>query len=141
MDPAIVTAFGAFVTGGGIGVGFKAWLEYRRGTRKDSDEVAMGLVDRLTARMEYIEALAERERQKCDAELRALRHQMANVDSAFDGFLMMVEAGPDRAGEYAALIRDKRAKQRQTEAVEKAAVMTAGMRDAPAPLYPPQENP
>ena len=108
-------------------MGLKSWLEYKRGVRKDSDDVAMNLVGHLTERLDKVEAAAEREREKCEAELRALRHQVNNVDAAFDGFLMMVEASPEKAGEYAALIREKRGRQRNNEAIEKAAVMTAGI--------------
>jgi len=124
--PAIISIILTIIGSAGVGGLLKTWLDYKRGSRKQTDDVALSLVHQQNARILILEEQQVRERDKCDRELRVLRHQMANVDSAFDGFLMMVEAMPEKAGEIAASIRKQRGEQRQAEAVEKAAAMTGG---------------
>ncbi len=122
--PAIISIVLTIIGSAGVGGMLKTWLDHLRGKRKQTDDVALSLVHQQNERIRLLEDQQAREREKCDRQIAALRHQMANVDSAFDGFLMMVEAMPEKAGETAAKIRKQRSEQRQAEAVEKAAVMT-----------------
>lgn len=116
--PGIATA------GAGLGIGglVKTWLDHKRAVRRASDEVAMALVEQLTARVESVEASAAQERALCDANLAVLRHRVNNLSGSFDGLLLFIEMAPERAREFAARIKEKRAAQEQVEAAEKASV-------------------
>jgi hypothetical protein len=120
--PSIIALVGTLVTGGSIGVGFKAWLEHRRGMRKDSDEVAMGLVATLSERVASLEKESQREREICDANLAVLRHRLNNIGSEFEALLLLIEMAPEKAKEFVAKIKEMRARHAQTEVVEKVAV-------------------
>jgi len=118
-----ITVIGSIIGGTGLGGMLKTWLDHKRGTRKDTDDVAVTLVRQLSDRIEKLEAQQISEREKCDNELRALRHRMNNIDAAFDGVMLAVEAAPDNAKEIVAKAREARARQREREAVESAALL------------------
>ena len=121
--PSIVTA------GAGLGAGglVKTWLDHKRAARRATDEVAMTLVGRLTQRMESVEANAAQERALCDANLAVLRHRVNNLSGSFDGLLLLIEAAPERAGEFVTRIKERRAEQERTEAAEKANVAAVAL--------------
>lgn len=125
---ALLSALGGL----GLGTWFKAYLEHKRGTRKDTDEVPMGLVQRLTERVETVEASAAQERRVCDASLAVMRRRINNLSSNFDGLLMIVELAPEKASEFVARPKERRTQQGATEAAERAAVLAATVA-GPAP--------
>lgn len=132
MDPRIITGspllgilalIGSILGGGVLGSMWKTWLDHKRGTRKDTDDVAVTLVRQLSDRIEKLENQQISEREKCDNELRALRHRLNNIDAAFDGVMLAIEAAPDNAKEIVSKAREARARQREREAVESAALL------------------
>ncbi len=103
------TLCGAALGGGGIGAGLRPVLDHLRGQRRQTDEVAMGLVEKLQARIERLEESSAAERQLCDAKLSALRHELRNVQGNFDALLLAIEVAPERAAEVIAKVKARRA--------------------------------
>lgn len=106
--PAWAPIGAAALGGGGVGAGLRPILDYWRG-RRQADEVAMGLVEKLQARIERLEESSAAERQLCDAKLSLLRHELKNVQSNFDALLLAIEVAPERAAEVVARIQGRRA--------------------------------
>lgn len=123
---AILTFLMTIIGGAGLGGLFKTWLDYKRGSRKQTDDVAITLVEQLSARITKLEDDQVREREKCENELRALRHRLNNIDAAFDGVLIAIEAAPASAKEIAHAARADRRAHREREALESAALLTGG---------------
>lgn len=119
--PAIATAAGGLGAGGLL----KTWLDHKRAARRQTDEVALSLVEQLKGRVGTLEAGAAQERALCDAHMAVLRHRVSNLSGSFDSLLMMAEMAPEHAQAFAARIRERRAAQEQAEAAEKAAVAAA----------------
>lgn len=106
--PAWAPLFGAAVGGGGIGAGFRPILDYWRSRRHQTDEVAMGLVEKLQARIDRLEEAQVAERQLCDAKLSVLRHELRNVQGNFDALLLAIEVAPEKAAEVVARLKARR---------------------------------
>jgi hypothetical protein len=106
--PAWAPFFGAAIGGGGIGAGMRPILDYWKGRRRQTDEVAMGLVEKLQTRIERLEEAQEAERQLCDAKLSVLRHELKNVQGNFDALLLAIEVAPERAAEVVARVKARR---------------------------------
>lgn len=99
---------GAAIGGGGIGAGIRPILEYWKGRRRQTDEVAMGLVEKLQARIERLEESSAAERALCDAKLAVLRHELRHVQSNFDALLLAIEVAPEKAAEVVAKLTARR---------------------------------
>lgn len=103
-------------------------LDHKRATRQQTDEVALGLVQQLRGeiaaveqraadRISAVETAASQERQLCDAKLDAadhklsvVRHELANVENAFDGLLLAIRfAPPERVPEIVQIAQQQRA--------------------------------
>ena len=110
--PSLATA------GAGLGAGglVKTWLDHQRAVRRASDEIAMSLVQQLSARVASVEASAAQERALCDAHLAALRDQVGCLSGLFDNLLIVAELAPERVREFAARITERRARQEHAEA-------------------------
>jgi len=106
--PAWASLCGAALGGGGIGAGVRPILDYWKGRRRQTDEVAMGLVEKLQARIERLEEAQEAERQLCDAKLTVLRHELKNVQGNFDALLLAIEVAPEKAAEVVAKVKARR---------------------------------
>lgn len=119
--PSLATA-GAGLGAGGI---VKTWLDHKRERRRQTDKVALALVDQLTRRVETVEASAAQERVLCDARLSLLRERVCGLSGSFDQLLLTIELAPERARELAARIKEQRLGQEQAEAAEKAGVAAA----------------
>ncbi|USI71606.1 hypothetical protein [Sphingomonas morindae] len=104
--PSIAAALGA-AGGGGLIVKL---LEHGRAKRKQTDEVALDLVKRLTARIETLEQAQAHEREVCEARLSSVRHELRNVAANFDGLLLALKyASPERIQEIVADVLARRA--------------------------------
>lgn len=123
---AILTFLMTIIGSAGLGGLFKTWLDHKRGARKQTDDVALALVQQLTERITRLEDQQVRERENCDNELRAMRHKLNNIDAAFDGVMFAIEATPENAKDIVAKAREARATQRQQEAQETAALLMGG---------------
>jgi len=99
---------GAALGGGGIGAGVRPILDYLKGRRRQTDEVAMGLVEKLQSRIERLEEAQAAERQLCDAKLSLLRHELRNVQGNFDALLLAIEVAPEKAAEVVAKVTARR---------------------------------
>lgn len=115
IAPAWAPLCGAAIGGGGIGAGLRPVLEYWKGRRRQTDEVAMGLVEKLQARIERLEENSAAERQLCDARLSVLRHELRNVQSNFDALLLAIEIAPEKAAEVVAKVKARRNGARATD--------------------------
>ena len=108
-DPAgWLSIGGAAIGGGGLGAGLRPILDYMKGRRRQTDEVAMGLVEKLQARIERLEESSAAERALCDAKLAVLRHELKNVQGNFDALLLAIEIAPEKAAEVVAKIKTRR---------------------------------
>ena len=108
MLPAWAPLCGAALGGGGIGAGMRPILDYWKSRRLQTDEVAMGLVEKLQARIERLEDGQAAERQLCDAKLSVLRHELRNVEGNFDALLLAIEVAPEKAAEVVARVKARR---------------------------------
>jgi hypothetical protein len=106
--PAWAPLFGAALGGGGIGAGLRPILKYWKGRQRQTDEVAMGLVEKLQTRIERLEEAQAAERQLCDAKLTVLRHELRNVQGNFDALLLAIEVAPEKAAEVVAKVKARR---------------------------------
>ena len=106
--PTWAPLFGAALGGGGIGAGVRPILTYWKGRRRQTDEVAMGLVEKLQARIDRLEDAQVAERQLCDAKLSVLRHELRNVQGNFDSLLLTIEIAPEKAVEVIARVKARR---------------------------------
>jgi hypothetical protein len=106
--PAWAPLCGAALGGGGIGAGIRPILDYWKSRRRQTDEVAMGLVEKLQARIERLEEAQAAERQLCDAKLSVLRHELRNVKGNFDALLLAIEIAPEKAAEVVARVKARR---------------------------------
>ena len=106
--PAWGSLCGAALGGGGIGAGLRPVLDYWKGRRRQTDEVAMGLVEKLQARIERLEEAQDAERQLCDAKLSVLRRELRNVQGNFDALLLAIEIAPEKAAEVVARVKARR---------------------------------
>jgi hypothetical protein len=114
--PAWLSLCGAALGGGGVGAGLRPVLEYWKGRRAQTDEVAMGLVEKLQARIERLEEGQAAERQLCDAKLSVLRHELRNVQGNFDALLLAIEVAPEKAAEVVAKVKARRGAGKMTGA-------------------------
>lgn len=114
--PAIVSAVGG-LGGGGLVVKIledrrerhKTDLEAAQVKREQTDEVALDLVNKLTVRLEKVEADAAHEREICESRLSSLRHELRNVAANFDGLLLALKyASPERIQEIVADVLSRR---------------------------------
>lgn len=108
IAPAWAPLCGAALGGGGIGAGIRPVLDYWKNRRRQTDEVAMGLVAKLQTRIERLEEAQEAERQLCDAKLSVLRHELRNVQGNFDALLLAIEIAPEKAAEVVAKLKARR---------------------------------
>ncbi len=106
--PAWAPLCGAALGGGGIGAGLRPILGYWKGRRRQTDAVAMELVERLQSRIGRLEESQAAERELCDAKLSALRHELRNVQGNFDALLLAIEVAPEKAAEVVAKIKARR---------------------------------
>jgi hypothetical protein len=98
----------AAIGGGGIGAGLRPILDYMKGRRRQADDVAMSLVEKLQGRIERLEESSTAERALCDAKLAVLRHEFKNVQGNFDALLLAIEIAPEKAAEVVAKIKARR---------------------------------
>lgn len=116
--------FGAIGTAG-IGGMLKTWLDHTRGKRKQSDEVAMALVERLEARVAVLEGSLEQERTRCDAELGVHRHRINNQRLIIYSLLHLFDVPVARRKEMLANVRAELAAMEHAEAHEKGIIAAA----------------
>lgn len=133
----------------GIGGMLKTWLDHRRGTRKQSDDVAMELVGKLETRVESLEGklgeadeAMKQERARCDAELGVHRHRINNQRTLIYSLLHLFDVPATRRKAMLANVRAELAAMEQAEAAEKGIIAAAPLLlSAPSPSPAPPEQP
>ncbi|KKC24680.1 hypothetical protein WP12_17760 [Sphingomonas sp. SRS2] len=123
---ALITAVGS----GGIGVLITKYWEHQRRKRAQTDNVLLELVNKQGRQLKAIRREQRVERHLCEARLAAQRHKVVNLDSAFEGVLMLFKAAPEKVPELIPEIVAQRQAHRETEAAEAAAVMKASLEAA-----------
>lgn len=130
--PAILTGLAALLGSAGAGSVFTKWLDHKRGMRKDTDDLAVAMVEKqnvriasLEAKVDLVEKAADHERRLCEIQLAYQRHRINNLSSIFDGLVGMLDLAPERAAEIVAKIKERRVEQEQKEATEWAGVAAA----------------
>lgn len=109
----------------GLGGMLKTWLDHLRGTRKQSDEVAMALVARLEERVKHLESTRDDERARCEAELRVQGHRINNQRLMIFSLLHLFEVPAARRKPMLDAIRAELAAMETAEAHEKGLLITA----------------
>lgn len=117
--PWIVAVLGA----GGIAAVVRVILDYRRSARKQADDMASQVVGVAMGRLKSV----ERHAIICDANLAYTRHKASNLGSTIDSMLLLFEVAPERQPEIIAKLKEKRARDEKSEAVERAAILAAAV--------------
>ncbi|WP_066795015.1 hypothetical protein [Sphingomonas soli] len=121
----IVSGIMALVGTAGIGGMLKTWLDHSRGKRKQTDDVALALVNRLESRVEKLEGDLEKERARCDAELGVHRHVNKNQRTMIYALLHLFDMPAARRKVALVSIRTELAAMEMAEAQEKAIIAAA----------------
>lgn len=134
----LVAALG-LLGAGGIGALMKTWLEYKRGKRKDTDNVALALVEKLEQRVVKLEGDLEDERTRCEAMLSAGRHSRNNQRQIIYSLLHLFDLPATKRRDALAAVRKQISDMEATEAHEaaiyRAAPLAGGsLRDVVADL-------
>lgn len=128
--PQIVAETGPWVAvllgSGGIGYLLKVVLGHRRSVRKQTDDMASNVVGVYAGRLAFV----ERHAVICDAELAHSRHKVNNLGGTFDSMLMMLEVSPEKMPEIIARTKEKRARDIEMEAAERAHILAAALKAA-----------
>ncbi len=114
---AILGGVAALVGSAGIGGLLKVWLDHKRGKRHQTDSVALALVETLTARVDKLEKQQAIERDRCDDELRVVRHRIQGWKQLFYSLLHLFDMP---AKQRADALNGVRSEMAALEAAEKA---------------------
>lgn len=135
VGPAGLLAFFALVLVGlirAVPPMFKTKVEADGSLRAD----LLGQIKMLNERHDKLEAEIRTERERCDAEMQAMRanhdaviqifrHRLNNETMSLDALLMLMEAAPDKVADNVAKIKLLRAERAQTIALEQGAIAGA----------------
>jgi hypothetical protein len=134
MTPlTILGVLAALLGTAGLGGVLKTWLDHQRGKRKQSDDVAMALVEKLEARVEKLEGSLEREQERCEAMLGIHRHRINNQRTIIYSLLHLFDMPAARRKAALVIVRADLASMEQAEAVEKGIVAAAPL-SSPEPI-------
>lgn len=121
----IAVAFAALLGSAGLGGVLKTWLDHKRGKRKQTDDVALALVEKLEKRIDSLEESQESERQRCDAELRILRHRIGGWKQLFYSLLHLFDLPAAQRRNTLEAVRQEMAALEQAERTETGAMLGA----------------
>ena len=128
MSATLLQLVVTLLLGGGLGALLNTFFRHKRGVREETDDQAVKLLEQQAAmivRLTKLERETAQERALCEARLQAERHRINNLDTNFDAMLLLYEVAPERASEWIAKFKERRAQQREAEAIEKAAITAA----------------
>lgn len=118
-----------------IGGVFVALIKTRPALKKIANEREANLLTERAAEMEAMRAelaavRADMERQRAmhEAERALDRHRLNNFDQCFNALFMMFETSPEKAAEAIAAVKSMRARQMEAEALEKATIHAAAIK-------------
>jgi hypothetical protein len=136
--PMILSVF-TVIGGMGIGGMLKAWLDHKRGVRKQTDEVALTMLAQVNARVEVLETAREQDHAQCEKQLAVHRHRINNLASMLDSLLMLWDMPAAKTKEAVQRIRERRAQMERAEAIEKP-VVASSLVARPAPRHIEMED-
>lgn len=87
-------------------------------------------MDSMRKRLEALELQLEQERVRHDAERALDRHRLNNMDHCLNYLFMVFEKMPEKVPVAMAAVKEMRARQMETEALEKAAIHAAAIKRA-----------
>lgn len=126
----MLAAFGALAGTAGLGGMMKVWLDHRATKRRQTDEVALELAQRLGRRVEQLERDLQADRARCDAELRVLRHRTQNQRQLIYQLLHLFDVPAVRRKGMLASIRTDLAAIEAAEATESGLVSAAAIMES-----------
>jgi chromosome segregation ATPase len=120
-----------------VGGALVSWIRSRPSLKQIEATTDQQLRTDLLQRVETLERKLDEKDAQHAAEMAIMRHRVNNSDQCIDALLMLLETAPERVAEAVSMIKEMRARQRETEAVEKAAfhaakIKTAGQSREPA---------
>lgn len=126
---AVLTSLGALLGAAGLGGWFKTWLDHKAGKRKQTDEVALELVGKLTGRVEKLERDLVDERARCEIELRLLRHDKNRLHQLIYSLLHLFDVPARQRKVLLDSVRGELAAMEAASAAEKGAVIGTAIRE------------
>lgn len=119
----VIAIIAGLLGSAGLGGVFAKYLDHKAGERKQTDEVALAMAQRLGERVDKLEKQQVIERERCDVELRNLRHRISGWKQLFYSLMHLLDLPEGRRREALGTIRDQMATLEQTEALETGALM------------------
>ena len=125
----VLATLGALVGTAGLGGILKTWLDHKRGKRAQTDSVALALVEKLEGRIDKLESSLAGERQRCDDELRILRHRIGGWKQLFYSLLHLFDMPAGQRRKTLEAVRKEMAALEQAEAAETGAMLGARQKE------------
>lgn len=125
---ALIVTIASLIGAGGAGGLIKTWLDHKRGKRAQTDQVALELVERLERRVEKLERSLDEERERCESEMRMLRHRIGGWKQLFYSLLHLFDLPDRQRRETLEKIRAQMAELEKVEAAETGAMLGARMK-------------
>jgi hypothetical protein len=107
---------------GGIAI---AWLRTRPKMKEIEQSTEERLRTDLLTRVEKLERKIDEKEAQHTAEMAIMRHRVNNSEQCLDALLLLIEQSPDKVKDAVAMIKEMRARQRESETQEKAAFHAA----------------
>jgi alanine dehydrogenase len=108
--------------------GVAAYIKTRPRSQEIASKTEADLRSDLIKRVESLELkLAQKDAQHeedvalREQEIAIMRHRANNSDACIDALLLLLEQSPEKVKEAVSMIKDMRSRQREAEAIEKAA--------------------
>lgn len=122
-----------------IGGVFVALIKTRPALKKIANEREANLLteraeqmEAMQKRVDALEVKLEQERVRHEAERALDRHRLNNMDQCLNYLFMVFEKMPEKVPEAMSAVKEMRARQIETETLEKAAIHAAAIKGAEA---------
>lgn len=103
-----------------VGGALVSWIRSRPSLRQIETSTEGKLRADLLARIEKLEGKLDEKERLHTAEMAIMRHRLNNSDQCLDALLLLLEQSPSKVKDAVSKIKEMRARQRDTEAMEKA---------------------
>jgi hypothetical protein len=110
-----------------VGGALVSWIRSRPQLRQIETSSEEKLRSDLLHRVETLERKLEEKEAIHAAEMAIMRHRVNNSDQCLDALLLLIEQSPAKVKEAVAKIKEMRRTQREAEAAEKAALLSANI--------------
>lgn len=129
---AIASVIATLIGGAGVAGVLKVWLDHKRGKRKQTDDVSLAWAAKFEQRAEQAEDRIAKledqqaiERQRCDDELRIVRHRIQGWKQLFYSLLHLFDMPQRQRKDTLEAVRKQMAALEQAEAAETGAMLGA----------------